>query len=307
MDNNPFKKLNKKDFPDPSAPKKKKAKHTKKHIPEEELFSVPSDDDDLFSQAMSNVSNLDGGQGKVKKRIHSNEPAMRMEDAKGFSTASKKKSKKQTARERSKEAVSSAKPKVEVPEEEAFAAAMKGVTGLSNKGREVVPDVVLSAKKGTAADDPVKALQALLDGEVEFRLEYTNEYIQGHVEGLDPIILGKLRAGQFSPEGHLDMHGMVAQEAYEALVCFLRASYNKGKRTVLLIPGRGKNSPEGYAVLRERIQEWLTRDPFKRVVLAFCTAQNKDGGAGALYVLLRKYKKSRGKIQWQRNDVTIDY
>ena len=125
------------------------------------------------------------------------------------------------------------------------------------------------------------------------------------MNGLDPMILGKMRAGQYSPEGHLDMHGMVAEEAYEALVSFLRASYNKGKRTVLLIPGRGKNSPEGYAVLRERVQEWLTHDPFKRVVLAFCTAQPKDGGAGALYVLLRKYKKNRGKIQWRRNDVTI--
>lgn len=307
MDNNPFKSLNKKNFPDPSAPKTKQLKHKKKSVQDEELFSPPSDDDDLFSQAMSSVSSLGGGQGKVKKRTHSSDAAMRMDEVKGFEKVSKKKDKKQAAKERSKKAVGSAKPKVEIPEEEAFAAAMMGVSELSSKGREVVPDVKVDAKKGSAAEDPVKALQDLLEGEVEFMLEYTDEYIQGHVHGLDPMILGKLRAGQYSPEGHLDMHGMVAQEAHEALVHFLRASYNKGKRTVLLIPGRGKNSPEGYAVLRERIQEWLTRDPFKRVVLAFCTAQNKDGGAGALYVLLRKYKKSRGKIQWQRNDVTIDY
>ena len=93
---------------------------------------------------------------------------------------------------------------------------------------------------------------------------------------------------------------MIATEAYAALTTFIKMSYNKGKRTVLLIPGRGKNSPEGYSVLRDSLERWLTRNPFKRVVLAFCTAQPKDGGAGALYVLLRKYKKSRGKIQWDR-------
>ena len=36
------------------------------------------------------------------------------------------------------------------------------------------------------------------------------------------------------------------------------------------------------------------------VVLAFCTAQPKHGGAGALYVLLRKYRKDRGKVRWDR-------
>jgi DNA-nicking Smr family endonuclease len=80
----------------------------------------------------------------------------------------------------------------------------------------------------------------------------------------------------------------------------MRMAYTKGLRTVLLIPGRGRNSPEGFSVLREKVQHWLTRDPFKRVVLAFCTAQPRDGGAGAIYVMLRKLKKSHGKIQWDR-------
>jgi DNA-nicking Smr family endonuclease len=71
---------------------------------------------------------------------------------------------------------------------------------------------------------------------------------------------------------------------------------------VLLIPGRGRNSPNGVAVLRDCIRVWLTREPFKRVVLAFCTAETADGGPGSLYVLLRKYKK-RGKIYWNRAPV----
>ncbi|MCA1987238.1 MAG: Smr/MutS family protein, partial [Desulfovibrio sp.] len=53
-------------------------------------------------------------------------------------------------------------------------------------------------------------------------------------------------------------------------------------------------------IIKDRVQGWLTRDPFKRVVLAFCTALPKHGGAGAIYVLLRKFNKTKGKIVWER-------
>lgn len=181
---------------------------------------------------------------------------------------------------------------------ETFLQAMQGVSGIVAKGRDVRPQPVLSARP--KAVKAAQALQDLLDGNVEFQLEYSEEYIQGYVAGFDPAVMGRMRNGQYSPEGHLDLHGMVAQEAYDALVSFMRGAYNKGLRMVLLIPGRGRNSPEGYAILREKLQQWLTHDPFRRVVLAFCTAQPRDGGAGAVYVMLRKFKKSRGKVHWDR-------
>lgn len=62
-------------------------------------------------------------------------------------------------------------------------------------------------------------------------------------------------------------------QAFEALRGFFKGSWYKGLRTVLVVPGRGRNSPDGMGVLREKLQSWLTQDPFKRVVLAFCTAQ----------------------------------
>ncbi len=52
-------------------------------------------------------------------------------------------------------------------------------------------------------------------------------------------------------------------------------------------------------MLKEELKTWLTRDPLKRVVLAFVTALPRHGGAGALYVLLRKYKKIKGKVRWE--------
>lgn len=189
-------------------------------------------------------------------------------------------------------------PEPREDEADLFLRAVGTVAPLDRRGR----DVPAPLEKKTAPDgkSDLALLQDVMAGKIEFSLELTGEFIQAHVRGLDPAIMGKLRAGSYHPEAHLDLHGLNAVQAYERLTGFLRQSYYKGFRCVLIIPGRGKNSPDGIGVLREKMQLWLTRDPFKRVVLAFCTAQPAQGGAGALTVLLRKYRKNSGKIQWDR-------
>ena len=147
----------------------------------------------------------------------------------------------------------------------------------------------------------MEALRDLVDGRVEFTLEYSDEYVQGFVTDLDPKIYRQLRAGQFSPEAHLDLHGLNAEQAIFALLPFVHEQYLAGKRCLLVIPGRGANSPGGVPVLKEELKVWLTRDPLRRVVLAFATAQPRHGGTGALYVLLRKFKKTKGKVRFEKD------
>lgn len=183
----------------------------------------------------------------------------------------------------------------------AFLLAMRQVSPLQGKGRDVVPPVVPQ----TAPPSADTSLQDFLDGKLEFALSFTDEYLEGYVVGLDPLIMGKLRAGSLSPEAHMDLHGLNVQQAFESLRGFLRGSWYKGLRTVLLVPGRGRNSPDGVSVLRGKLQTWLTQDPFKRVVLAFCTAQPHDGGPGSIYVLLRKFRK-KGRICWERMPADAD-
>lgn len=186
-------------------------------------------------------------------------------------------------------------------EEDAFLLAMKQVAPLAGKGRAVAP-LVNPQSPPPAADT---SLQDFLDGKLEFALSFTDEYLEGHVVGLDPLIMGKLRSGSLSPEAHLDLHGLNVLQAFETLRGFMRGSWYKGLRTVLLVPGRGKNSPDGIGILRGKLQTWLTQDPFKRVVLAFCTAQPHDGGPGSIYVLLRKFRK-KGRICWERMPADAD-
>jgi DNA-nicking Smr family endonuclease len=183
-----------------------------------------------------------------------------------------------------------------------FKQAMQGVEPLKNNGRQIVrgPQGCSPPRPNQSERQARRYLQALVQGRVEFEFEHTSEFIEGHVRGLDQRIVRRLKDGQFSYQAHLDLHGANAEGGRLELLRFMRSNYLQGHRCLLVIPGRGRNSPDGRGVLRIEIQDWLTQDPLKRIVLAFCSALPRHGGAGALYVLLRKYKKSQGKILWQR-------
>lgn len=186
-------------------------------------------------------------------------------------------------------------------DETLFFRAMQGVAQIGGSGREVQPaPPPPPAAPDDEGDEDARLMRQAMLGPVEFELELSEEYMHGFVRGLDSKIFQQLKAGRLSHEGHLDLHGQNADQALDALLFFMRESYLAGRRMVLVIPGRGKNSPRGLSVLRQEIQAWLTREPLRRIVLAFCTAQPKDGGAGALYVLLRRQKKQQGKVAWDR-------
>ena len=178
-----------------------------------------------------------------------------------------------------------------------FTRAMDGVKPINARGRDLAPPAKSPPPSG---DTGMLDMEEIFSGKLEFSLEYTDEFVQGYVLGLDPVVFEKLKAGAYSHEGHVDLHGQNMEQAYATLAAFIRHGYQSGKRHLLVITGRGKNSPGGTPVLRERVQAWFTRDPFKRVILAFCTAKPGDGGAGAVYVLLRKRKKHQGKIVWDK-------
>ncbi len=127
----------------------------------------------------------------------------------------------------------------------------------------------------------------------------SDEYLEGHVVGLDELVINRLKEGHFSPEDHLDLHGLNAEQAWEALRVFIRQAWF-GACAVCCLCLAGAAIPRlARGVLRGKLQTWLTQEPFKRVVLAFCTARPHDGGAGGVYALLRRSRK-KGRIHWER-------
>jgi DNA-nicking Smr family endonuclease len=136
--------------------------------------------------------------------------------------------------------------------------------------------------------EAVDALRALISGDAPFDVADSDEYVEGRVAGLDQTLVAKLRRGEFAVQGHVDLHGMTRAEAKAAVDDFLRRSRQAGKRCVLVVHGRGTHSKDQLPVLKEALKTWLSTNRFGRHVLAFATARPADGGAGAIYVLLRR-------------------
>lgn len=185
--------------------------------------------------------------------------------------------------------VVAAAPQV-LTEAELWAQATRGVHRV-DPGAGTVPPPPPPAAEGAVWDpelEAVDALRALISGDAPFDISDSDEFIEGRVTGLESGIVAKLRRGEFAVQGHLDLHGMTREEAKRAVDDFLRRSRQGGKRCVLLVHGRGTHSRDQLPVLKEALRTWLSTNRFGRHVLAFATARPVDGGAGAVYVLLRR-------------------
>lgn len=146
-----------------------------------------------------------------------------------------------------------------------------------------------SAKPGRDEDAEVLAqLADLVAGTGQFDIADTAEYVEGIPHELDRKLLDRLKQGDYSVQSHLDLHGMSWEEAKEAVSAFLHRSRLDSVRCVLVVCGRGHHSKDKEPVLKNQLVRWMTRSSASRTILAFCTARPHDGGAGALYVLLRR-------------------
>jgi DNA-nicking Smr family endonuclease len=181
-------------------------------------------------------------------------------------------------------------PRREPTDADLWAAAVAGARPVEERNKVVAPAPPRAATpEFWHADlDALKELEALVSGEAPFDISDSDEYIEGRVSGLDPALVRKLRRGEFSVQAHLDLHGKSRGEAKGEVDAFLRRSREQGKRCVLLVHGRGLHSKDQVPVLKEALQSWLATARFGRHVLAFATARPADGGAGAVYVLLRR-------------------
>lgn len=108
-------------------------------------------------------------------------------------------------------------------------------------------------------------------------------------EGLQHGVFRKLKQGGYGLESRLDLHRMVVEEARRAVFGFINDCYENDLRTVLVLHGKGERS-ETPARLKNCVAFWLRE---LEIVQAYCSAQPRHGGTGALYLLLRKSERSR--------------
>ena len=122
--------------------------------------------------------------------------------------------------------------------------------------------------------------------------------------GLDRRTRQKLARGNAEIEARLDLHGMGKENARTALKSFLISSRTAGRRTVLVITGKGHspysshtlhgyehiNTPERLGVIRKAFPQWLNEPEFRVHVAGYQPAHPRHGGGGAFYIRLRKHK-----------------
>ncbi len=116
--------------------------------------------------------------------------------------------------------------------------------------------------------------------------------LPGSVDNIDRRTADRFRRGQLAIDGRIDLHGMTQAQAHGALAGFVHRAWHEGRRCVLVITGKGTFTG-GPGVLRQAVPRWLADPSLRPMVLAVQPARVKDGGDGALYVLVRRRREAR--------------
>ena len=164
-------------------------------------------------------------------------------------------------------------------DESLFLAEMAGVTPLKPDNK------VLHQKKPVEvpvhADEELLADDVFSDNEI---IEDCPDILSFSRSGLQYSVLKKLRQGKFPIELELDLHGLTVEHARRELQAFIGECEAIGIRHAIIIHGKGYRSKD-KPVIKPMVNRWLREVDN---VLAFHSAQPRDGGSGAVYVLFRK-------------------
>jgi DNA-nicking Smr family endonuclease len=106
------------------------------------------------------------------------------------------------------------------------------------------------------------------------------------LEVFDHNTIKRIKTGRMVIERTLDLHGMGAEAAYDAMHEFITTSYQAECALVMVITGKGKLSSEG--ILRRSFAQWAEDATFRPMIIGIAEASHQHGGKGAFYVRLRR-------------------
>ena len=172
-------------------------------------------------------------------------------------------------------------------DEDIFDEAMLGVKRTVWRHGVVSPSQPHVATSISSGFEEQQLMREALEGELAPLAQKHPEYIEGWVGVVGKKYLPNLRNGMYSIQGQLDLHGFSRAEARAVVEDFIVRMSRFRSCCVKIIHGRGINSPDDRAVLKDSLQRWLSTRRMSRHVVAFASAPLNDGGVGAVYVLLR--------------------
>lgn len=103
----------------------------------------------------------------------------------------------------------------------------------------------------------------------------------------------RLARGLVEIDARVDLHGMRQERAFNVLVSFLRRAQTHDNRIVLVVTGKGRAGDGERGVLARSVPDWLSRPDLRGLVVGWEPAGRRHGGAGALYVRIRRRREAR--------------
>jgi len=145
----------------------------------------------------------------------------------------------------------------------------------------------LNYRRNAAEKHAAKYENFLTDGEVE-QVE-PQEVLSFKISGIQPNVFKNLKKAKYRFDYHLDLHRMSVKQARDAIFKLINSAEVEDFRCFLITHGKGERS-EQPAKLKSYVNHWLKQI---EQVVAFHSALTKHGGAGSVYVLLKKSKQKR--------------
>jgi len=189
-------------------------------------------------------------------------------------------------------------------ENESFKDAMSGVSPLvqkrvrHEKGVQEATISQIERREAALGHNKPPAVDPNYLSVGEVRQRQPRDILEWKKDGVQHEVFRKLKSGRYPIQGSLDLHGCTVKEARIEMFEFLNVALAKGWRTLLIAHGRGELSATP-ARIKSRVAHWLEQIP---EVIAFHSAQNRHGGTGAVYALLKKtpLKKDENRERYGR-------
>ncbi len=168
-----------------------------------------------------------------------------------------------------------------------FLDAMQGVSRYQHDKADLEKprhqDINLDYKRQQATQEQEKIIDGLSSEAVD--LVESGEELLFAAPGVQLRLMKRLKQGHVPWESGLDLHGYTIDQARDEVSRFLRDAARQRMRCVIIVHGKAHTQTGQAPLIKSYVNEWLRRSPG---VLAFCSAQQRDGGTGALYVLLKR-------------------
>jgi len=160
-----------------------------------------------------------------------------------------------------------------------FSEAMQGVNTL------VTDRASLKQKPANIKKRPINVERKIEDTLSDEFITECDDFLEFMRPGIQKSYLKQIRNGKIAIEDHLDLHGYRRDDARKTLLDFLDHAQHQSFKLVRIVHGKGYHSDGSQPVIKAMLNKWLQAIP---EVLAFVSAMPKDGGTGAVYVLLKK-------------------